>query len=243
MAEKDVKVNKDNTEEQAAESSEDKRAEEAVDAQEREGVRKEQGKTDEAPNDESNETESSETESSEEDEVAQLEKKIEELENENSELKNQFLRKQADLENTRKRLMREKNESVKYGNAELLKDIANIIDDFERAIKSSEQSRDFDTFYEGIKLIEKQFVNMLERKWGVERFDSEGDEFDPQKHEAVMMEPSDRHDDTVVLEDFQKGYMLHDRVLRPAKVKVSQPVASGESETTSEETDDNKSNE
>lgn len=158
-----------------------------------------------------------------EDEVAQLRARVQELESENSELKDQYLRKQADFENFRKRMTREKAEAIAYANKQLLLDIVQIIDDFERAIKSAEESRDFDSFHEGVALIEKQFTSMLERKWGLKRFDSEGEEFDPQKHEAVMTGEDGEHDKPVVLEDYQKGYFLNDKVLRSAKVKVSVP--------------------
>ena len=157
------------------------------------------------------------------DEVGQLRARVQELEHENSDLKDQYLRKQADFENFRKRMTREKADAIAYANKQLLLDILQIIDDFERAIKSAEESRDFDSFHEGVALIEKQFTSMLERKWGLKRFDSEGEEFDPQKHEAVMTGEDGDHDKPVVLEDYQKGYFLNDKVLRSAKVKVSVP--------------------
>ena len=150
-----------------------------------------------------------------------LQSRIDELESENTELKNQYLRKQADLENYRKRMIRDKENAVQFANQQILLDMTSIIDDFERAIRSAEESRDYDLFHDGIVLIENQLTNMLERKWGLKRFDSEGDVFDPQKHEAVTTESRDDHEESVVLEDYQKGYMLNDRVLRSAKVKVS----------------------
>lgn len=166
------------------------------------------------------------------DEVAQLRARVQELEHENSELKDQYLRKQADFENFRKRMTREKADAIAYANKQLLLDILQIIDDFERAIKSAEESRDFDSFHEGVALIEKQFTSMLERKWGLKRFDSEGEEFDPQKHEAVMTGEDGDHDHPVVLEDYQKGYFLNGKVLRSAKVKVSVPSGkSGEEQS------------
>lgn len=159
------------------------------------------------------------------DEPAALRAKIDELSSENSELKNKYLRKQADFENYRKRMMRERDDAVAYANQQLLLDLTSIIDDFERAIRSADESRDYDAFHDGIALIEKQLTGMLERKWGLSRFDSEGEVFDPQKHEAVTGEERADQDTQVVLEDYQKGYMLHDRVLRSAKVKVSIPGA------------------
>ncbi len=157
------------------------------------------------------------------------------LEDENSSLKDQMLRKQAESDNFRKRVLREKEDSIKYGNSNLLMDLITIIDDFERAIKSSQESSDFDNFHSGIELIEKQFVSMLDRNWGLKRMVSVGEEFDPQFHEAIGMEESSEYDKQTVIEDYQSGYILQDRVLRPAKVKVAMPVvASSEAEIVSE---------
>ncbi len=175
----------------------------------------------------------------EKDEVEELKKQIKTLDEEVSSLKDQYLRKQADFENFRKRLLRDKEDSIRYANSSLLNDTLTIIDDFERAIKSSEESEDFQSFHSGIELIEKQFVGMLERKYGVKRMESLGLEFDPEKHEAVGMEPSDEYDTQVVLEDYQKGYMLNDRVLRHAKVKVSMPSATT-NENNETENEENK---
>lgn len=157
----------------------------------------------------------------------ELTQRINELEEENSALKDQYLRKQADFENFRKRMLRDKEDAIKYANTSLLSDIITIIDDFERAIRAGADAQDVESFKTGIELIEKQFVGMLERKYGLKRFDSEGEEFDPEKHEAITTEPSAEHDEQIVLEDYQKGYMLHDRVLRHAKVKVSIPTEAG----------------
>ncbi len=170
-----------------------------------------------------------------------------ELETELAEVREQLLRKSADFENYRKRMLREREELYSFSNRELLLDIVPIIDDFERAIRSAEDSRDFDAFHDGIVMIEKQFISMLERKWKLTRFDSVGEEFDPQRHEAMMTEPVPGHDRSIVLEDFQKGYLLNSRVLRPAKVKVSMPVPASEGEKALDDgdaaTDDSQSRE
>ncbi len=152
--------------------------------------------------------------------------RIQQLEQEVKESQDQLLRKAAEFENSRKRLAREKEESIKYANAALLGDVVPIIDDFERAIQSAADSRDFDAFHTGVSMIEKQMVSMLERNWGLKRFSANGEPFDPEKHEAIAVEETDQHDSEIVLEDYQKGYYLHDRVLRPAKVKVARPIAS-----------------
>lgn len=155
-----------------------------------------------------------------------LNKRVEELENEIASLKDQMLRKQAEMDNFRKRILKDKEDAIKFSNANLLTDLITIIDNFERAIQSSTQSKDFDSFHSGIELIEKQFTGMLENKWGLKRIKSTGEEFDPQRHEAIGMEESTEYDVETVVEDYQKGYILHDRVLRPAKVKVAVPSKS-----------------
>ncbi|TFG65260.1 MAG: nucleotide exchange factor GrpE [Spirochaetales bacterium] len=155
--------------------------------------------------------------------LMKLEKKVKDLEEENISLKDQYLRKTADFENFRKRMFREKDEAIKYANSNLLTDIITVIDDFERAIRSGQDQKDFDSFFSGIELIERQFVSLLERNWGLKRFDSLGEIFDPEKHEAIATGEADVQE-TVVLEDYQKGYMLQDRVIRHSKVKVSVPT-------------------
>jgi molecular chaperone GrpE len=154
------------------------------------------------------------------------------LEEEVASLKDKLLRKQADYENFRKRLFREKEESMKYANQMVLLDITSVIDDFERAIKSAEESKDFNAFHDGIVMIEKRLVSTLEKKWELKRFDSVGEVFDPEKHLAIAVEENSEHEVPTVLEDYQKGYLFHERILRPAKVKVSQPVT--EKDTTTE---------
>ena len=156
---------------------------------------------------------------------ADLQERINQLEQAVRESNDQLLRKAAEFENSRKRLAREKEESIKYANAALLYDIVPIIDDFERAIQSAADSKDFDAFHTGVSMIEKQMVSMLERNWGLKRFSANGEPFDPEKHEAIAVEETEDYDSEIVLEDYQKGYLLHDRVLRPAKVKVARPVA------------------
>lgn len=140
-----------------------------------------------------------------------------------TELKDQLLRRQADLENFRKRMLREKEEGIVYANQLLLLDVVTTIDDFERAIESAEASQDFDAFHSGVVLIERQLMQMLENKWGLARFGSLGEAFDPNRHQAIATEESAEVETPTVVEDYQKGYLLHDRVLRPARVKVTQP--------------------
>lgn len=197
-------------------------------SEEKEIVEEEKSEVVERENESLNQTDDSISESNTGDD--DREQLIKDLEEENSELKTQYLRKQADFENYRKRMTREKQEAIKFANTNLLTDIIDVIDNFERAIKSSEDSKDFNSFHEGIVMIEKQFVSMLEQKYGLKRLESIGKVFDPSCHEAIAMEESEEHEDSVVLEDFQKGYTLNDRVIRTAKVKVTKPVAKASEE-------------
>ncbi len=147
-----------------------------------------------------------------------------------ADLKDKLLRKQADFENFRKRMLREREDAARYANAALLSDLIGLIDDFERAIHSGEESKDFGSFLQGITMIEKQLVEMLESRWGLKWFSSVGEAFDPNKHEAVQRVEGPVDAKPTVVEDYQKGYYLHERVLRPARVKVMVP-AQGEAGT------------
>ncbi|HTP58889.1 MAG TPA: nucleotide exchange factor GrpE, partial [Spirochaetia bacterium] len=151
------------------------------------------------------------------------EERVKALSAEVADLKDKFLRKQADFENFRKRMLREREEAARYANAALLTDLIGLIDDFERAIHSGEESKDFTSFLQGITMIEKQLVEMLESRWGLKRFTSVGEAFDPNKHEAVQRVEGPADTRPTVVEDYQKGYYLHERVLRPARVKVMVP--------------------
>jgi molecular chaperone GrpE len=142
------------------------------------------------------------------------------LKTEVADLKDQLLRKSADFDNYRKRMMKEKEEARLFANTGLLEDLVDVLDNFERAIRSSEAARNYDSFHSGIVMIEGQFASMLERKYDLRRLESNGKPFAPELHEAIAMEPADPGQDMVVIEEYQKGYQLHDRVLRTAKVKV-----------------------
>jgi len=156
-------------------------------------------------------------------ESAELKQKAADLEAKLADLNDQYLRKAADFENFRKRMTREKQEISEFANQNLLLDLLPVIDDFERAIKSAGTSKDFASFFEGVTMIEKQLSTQLENKWGLKRFDSEGEPFDPNRHEAIQMEKVPGITEAVVKDDYLKGYLLKDRVIRFAKVKVLMP--------------------
>jgi molecular chaperone GrpE len=138
-----------------------------------------------------------------------------------AEYKDKFMRMAAEAENIRKRVDREKNEFFQYALADLLKDIIQVMDNFERALKAGDET-DGRSLREGVELIYKQLVDLV-RKQGVTLVVREGRHFDPEVHQAVSTEESEEVTEAVVGEELQKGYMLNDRLLRPALVKVLLP--------------------
>jgi len=138
---------------------------------------------------------------------------------EKTDLFDRLLRKQAEFENFRKRTEREMQETYRRARADVLLDILPALDNLERALKHSENA-DATVLHEGLALIYKQLSDTLGRH-GLEAIDSVGKPFDPELHEAVAAEPNEEVEDHTVLDELQRGYKLGDRLLRPARVKVS----------------------
>ena len=149
--------------------------------------------------------------------------KIEELENKIKFLEEQNLREKAESINFRKRKEEETARILKFCNEDLIKDILPTIDNFERAIKMDDDdlTDDVSKFLEGTKMIYCNLINTLE-KYGVKAIDGANKPFDPTYHQAVMTEKREGIESGMVLEVLQKGYLLKDRVIRPAMVKVSE---------------------
>jgi molecular chaperone GrpE len=152
--------------------------------------------------------------------------RISELESQVADLNDRFLRKAADFENLRKRSIKEKEEARLYATTELLVDLVSLLDDFDRAIQSSEAGKDWKNLHDGVSMIQKAFLGKLDSRYGLKRYDSTGEPFDPSRHEALMAEQREGLEAPFVIEDFMKGYILHDRIIRPAKVKVAMPAQS-----------------
>ena len=135
------------------------------------------------------------------------------------ELNEKYLRLMADFQNQKKRFDKERADIYQYANEDLVKSILEVIDNFERAL---EASKDADPkLYEGMEMIFKQLMAALE-KAGVEEIKALGEEFDPNFHNAVMMEETDEYESNKVSEVMQKGYTLNSKVVRPSMVKVAQ---------------------
>ena len=130
-------------------------------------------------------------------------------------------RVQADYENARKRLAREKEEFFLYANEDLISKFLPIMDNFDRALQQAGNTQDnSDAFIEGVRMIQKQFEGILTQS-GLVQIESVGKLFDAQRHEALATIPSDTHPENTVVEEIQKGWFLRDRLLRPALVKVA----------------------
>lgn len=149
--------------------------------------------------------------------------KLKDLQKEISSLKDLYLRNQAEFDNFRKRVNKEKEEIAIYANKQLIEEFITLIDNFERALETSQENKDFDQLIKGISLIRDSFLSNMKNKFQLESFGEKGESFDPQKHEAISVETSEEDREPVVKEVFQRGYMLKDRPIRTAKVKVSQP--------------------
>ena len=152
-----------------------------------------------------------------------LQNKVEELEKANAELKDQMLRRQAELENYRKRLIRDKEEAVQFANESLIRDILGFLDNMDRALAAAKNGGDLNALIEGFSMTQNQLLSTLDKNWGLKEIESVGKEFDPSLHEACMMAVDGSLEKETVLEEFQKGYTLHDRVIRPSKVKIGKP--------------------
>ena len=146
---------------------------------------------------------------------------IEALMREKSTLLDQMLRRQAELENSRKRLEREKSEYYQRMRADILLELLPVLDNFDRALASLEISEgDAAALKHGVELIHKQLRGAL-TKLGLRPVEAVGQAFDPNIHEAVTVEATDEHEENTVIEEIERGYKLGDRLLRPAKVKVA----------------------
>lgn len=162
-----------------------------------------------------------ETETVSEEEI--LQNKVAELEKANADLMDQMIRRQAELENYRKRLIRDKEDAVLFANTKLIEDLLPFLDNLDRALAVAKNGGDVNSLVEGLEMAQNQLCTTLDKNWGLKVIASAGQEFDPMLHEACMMTVDESLEKETVLEEFQKGYTLHERVLRPAKVKIGKP--------------------
>lgn len=153
-----------------------------------------------------------------------LQEKLKEKEKEADEYLSYLQRLKADFENYKKRVAKEREEIGVLAKEVIITNFLPVVDNFERAIRASEDSQDFRSLKDGVHLIYKQIKDFLERA-GVKEIKSVGEMFNPELHEAVTYEENREVKENVILEEFLKGYRLNKRVIRPAKVKVAKAPA------------------
>lgn len=153
-------------------------------------------------------------------ELTRLEKALQEERKKNEEFLTRLKYLQADFENLQKRTKREIEETVKYGNEDLIVSLLPILDDLERALSAGRNSDNKDAIVGGLELILKATQNVLFQK-GLSAIDAVGKKFDPSRHEAIGFISSPDYEDNMVVREFRRGYMLGDKVIRPSVVEVS----------------------
>ncbi|WP_319508338.1 nucleotide exchange factor GrpE [uncultured Methanolobus sp.] len=141
-------------------------------------------------------------------------------EDEAAELRDKLLRLTAEFDNFRKRSIREKEEYRKFAIEQMVIELLEVYDNFERALESAKQTDDISSVIKGVEMVFKQFAGILEKE-GLQKIECKGAEFDPYLHEAMMHVDHPDHDDNTVVDVCKPGYYLHSKVIRPAMVTVS----------------------
>jgi molecular chaperone GrpE len=131
-----------------------------------------------------------------------------------------FMRERAETENFKKRMQRDKNDALRFAVEPLARDLLPVIDGLERAVEHAASGGNGQPLLEGVRLVLKNALDVLERH-GVTRLEANSGAFDPSRHEAVMQVPDARRQPNQIVEQFEPGYILHERLIRPAKVSVS----------------------
>jgi molecular chaperone GrpE len=158
--------------------------------------------------------------------VARLKEKIEKNEEEIKDLRDKYLRALADRDNYRKRMERELDNFRQYAQVEFFNKVIPVLDSFERAMDGASVDNDYENYAQGVEIIYRQLKDAL-RSMGLEDFSSLGEVFDPSRHEAVATVVNDEKPENTIVEEISKGYMVKDRVIKPAKVLVSKQSKGG----------------
>jgi molecular chaperone GrpE len=149
-----------------------------------------------------------------------LRRQTADLQKERDEFRALLQRTQADFENYQKRTLREHQQELRYAHGKLARDLVPLLDNFERAVAAAQKAGETGPLVQGVAMIQGQFIDML-RRHGITPIEAVGQPFDPNTHHAVMQQPSEEVPPSTVLQVVEQGFMIHDRVLRPASVVVS----------------------
>jgi molecular chaperone GrpE len=152
--------------------------------------------------------------------IAELEQRVASLEAEAKEAKDEVLRAMAETQTVRRRLREQHEEQLQYAAEGLVRDLLTVLDNLERTLQAAEKASSVEPILKGVKAVDKQMKKALS-KHGIERLDSVGESFDPEIHEALETHSSQEHPKDVVTTEIEAGYRLKDRVIRPARVRVS----------------------
>ena len=153
-------------------------------------------------------------------EIAECDSELRRREDELRQLHDRLLRNQADFENYKKRMAREKASLLKFGNESLMREILPVIDNLERFLEHAGTAKTIERMIEGIEIIRKELLRKLET-FGLTMIAAQGKQFDPDKHESVAQVETPDHPEDTVVKELQKGYFIYERLLRPAKVIVA----------------------
>ena len=135
-----------------------------------------------------------------------------------------YLRVSADFENYKKRMARDRADLIQYGNEKLIRDLLPVLDSLGRALDHTTEPDEASPLIEGLRLVEKQFLSVLENN-GVQPIQAKGERFDPNFHEALFQVDTTEGESNLVVDELEKGYLLNGRLLRPSKVSVSKNVS------------------
>ncbi|MDD5473766.1 MAG: nucleotide exchange factor GrpE [Candidatus Methanoperedens sp.] len=149
-----------------------------------------------------------------------FQKELDSVKKQLEEEKDRCLRLNAEFENSRKRILKDREEFIKYANEKLILELIDVLESLERGIETTKKAGDKDKLIEGMELVYKQFKNVLEKN-GLTPIKALGEKFDHYKHEAMMQTITDECDEGTILEEFARGYMLYGKVIRYSKVRVS----------------------
>lgn len=152
--------------------------------------------------------------------IAALEGELAAARDEASKANERWVRERADLENLKRRTTKERGDQIRYGSESLLRDLVAVVDNLERAVAAAKTGGDVGSLAAGVELVLKGFHDVMERH-GVSRVEAHGTRFDPNVHEAMAHVESPAHEPHMVVDQHQRGYRLHDRLLRPALVTVA----------------------
>lgn len=152
--------------------------------------------------------------------AAATEPDVSELQKQRDDYYDRLLRKTAEFDNYRKRIERERQQVTEAAAADLIEELLPLVDDLERALKAEAGAEGSEAYRRGVELIHRQLLELL-RKRGVKPIEALGADFDPHFHQAVAYDPVEGRRDGEVIEEFRRGYLLGDRLLRPAMVKVA----------------------